>query len=106
MDLKTIAAKPKLERISINEEHIVKEYGEPLEFYMWDRQDMSTYMRLSSIDTKDLSAMIDEIRMFVLDAEGKRMLDDDEQLPMPVLIAVINAVVTRLGNSVSQTLAA
>jgi hypothetical protein len=106
MDLKKIAAKPQLERISIDDEHIVKEYGEPVEFYMWDRQSMNTYIRLSTIDPKNFNNIIEEVRQLVLDANGQRMLGDEDQLPMPVLLAVINAVVKRLGNSVSQTLAA
>lgn len=106
MDLKKLAAKPKLERIVIDEPHIIEEFGEPLEFYMWDRQPMNTYVRLSNVDTRDIDNMIEEIRGLILDQEGKRMLENDDQLPITVLLSVINAVVTRLGNFKSQTLAA
>jgi len=104
MDLKAVAAKPKLERVTIDNPDIVAAVGEPLEFYMWDRQSMSTYVRLSSIDKQDLNTLLREVKNLVLDSEGKPMLSEDDELPIDVLTETVNAVVARLGNLQSQTL--
>jgi hypothetical protein len=106
MDLKKIASKPKLQKFTLDSEYVIKEYGEPLEFYMWDRQSMSTYIRLSSIDKTDFAEMITVIRDLVLDEQGTPQLSDGEELPVNVMLDLIKSVVDNLGNSVSQTLAA
>jgi hypothetical protein len=106
MDLRAAAKKPKLEKITLDSEYVIKAYGEPLDFYMWDRQPMPTYIHLSTIDQSDTKAMLDAIQSMVLDATGKPMLGPDDQLEPNVMIDMINAVVAQLGNSVGQTLAA
>lgn len=102
MDLKAVAQKPKLIKITLDSEYVLAEYREPLEFFMYDRQSIPTYMRFSQIPQSDTGALIDEIRKLVLTAEGKQMLDDDDELPPNIMLDMINAVVTHLGNSQSQ----
>lgn len=106
MDLRQAAVKPKLQKITLDSEYVMKEYGEPLEFFMWDRQRMPVYIHLSTLDQSDTAAVLDAVRKLVLDANGKEMLSDDIELAPNVMIDVINAVVEQLGNSVGQTLTA
>ena len=106
MDLRQAAVKPKLQKITLDSEYVMKEYGEPLEFYMWDRQRMPVYIHLSTLDQSDTAAVLDAVRKLVLDATGNEMLSDDIELAPNVMIDVINAVVEQLGNSVGQTLTA
>ncbi len=105
MDLRAAALKPKLQKITLDSEYVTAEYGEPLEFYMWDRQSMPVYIQLSTISNDDTAGMIQAIRELVLNSAGELMLSGDEELPPQVMIDMINAVVTHLGNSVGQTLA-
>jgi len=37
MELKKLATKPNLIKVIVDKDTIVEAYGEPLEFYMWDR---------------------------------------------------------------------
>lgn len=104
MDLRAVAAKPKLERVIIDKPEIVAAVGEPLEFYMWDRQSMATYVRLSNTNKNDLNLLLAEVKRLVLDSEGNPMLAEDDELPIDVLTETVNAVVARLGNLQSQTL--
>lgn len=102
MKLQQLAAEPKLEKITIDHEDIVKKYGEELDFYMYDRQDMGTFMEMASLDQKDQSAIFNLIKKLVRDEEGNLILTDSSTLPIDVMIKMIEKVVTRLGNSQSQ----
>jgi len=105
MDLRQAAVKPKLQKITLDSEYVLEEYSEPLEFYMWDRQKMPTYIQLSTIDQSDMVGMLEAVRTLVLDSSGNKMLSTDEELPPQIMVDMINAVVEQLGNAVGQTLA-
>lgn len=98
MDLKAAAKKPKLHKISLEAAHVIDEYGEALDFYMYDRYDMPTYIKLSMVDQADTGAMLEVIRELVLDSKGKTMLEPEDQLPPAVMVDMMNAVVNQLGN--------
>jgi hypothetical protein len=106
MDLKAIATKPQLQKFTLESKFVMDTYGEPLEFYMWDRQSMPTFIRLSSIDKSDFAAMIECVRDLVLDSKGNQMLERGDELPVNVMLDLINSVVDHLGNSVGQISAA
>jgi len=103
MKLTQLASKPQLECVSIDDADIVEQYGEPLEFYMYDRQDMETFMSMASIDQENQSEILKLISNLVYDADGKRIITDEVSLPIPVMTRVIQKVVSRLGNLQSQT---
>ncbi len=106
MKLAALAAKPKLVKITIDEEEIVTRYGEALEFYIYDRQSMETYMNLSQLKENNIDDIVNTILPLVLDETGKPALDPQDQLPIDVAVKVIEKVTISLGNLASQTLAA
>lgn len=97
MKLSKLKAKPQLVKIEISDEDIVKEFGESLEFWSWDRQPMEVFLKLSSVDTDNYSTVIDSVKDLILDEDGNRILDGDETLPVGVLMRVIAKVVEGLG---------
>lgn len=97
MKLSQIAKKPQLIKISIDDEDIVKEFGEPLEFWTWDRQPMDIFLKLSSVDTGNQSAIISSVRELVMDEQGKQILSGEEVLPTWILMRVMTKVVESLG---------
>ena len=102
MQLKELAQKPNLELVTVDPPVIVEAYGEPLEFYMMDRQDLPTYLKLAQI--KDNQEEIFEIvKDIVLDDKGKRVLGDGELLPVDIMVPVLEAAIQRLGNMKPQT---
>lgn len=105
MKLQQLAAEPKLEKITVDAEAIVEKYGEPLDFYMYDRQDMDTFMQLASVNQEDQTAIFSVIRGLIRDEEGKLILDNNATLPVDVMVRVIEKVVERLGKLQSQTTA-
>ena len=106
MKLAALAAKPKLVKITIDDEAIVERYGEALEFYIYDRQSMETYMNLSQLTENNIDEIVNTILPLVLDETGKPALDPEDQLPIDVAVKVIEKVTISLGNLASQTLAA
>jgi hypothetical protein len=97
MKLSQIAAKPKLIVFSLDDEDTVKEYGEPVEFYSWDRQPLDIFMRLANADQQNLVEMITLVKTLILDEEGKEIIKDENMLPSNLLIKVIAKVVETLG---------
>jgi hypothetical protein len=97
MKLTQLAAKPQLVKIELSDEDIVKEYGEPIEFWIWDRQPINNFVRLAQMKEDNTEELINMIKTMVLDEEGKPIMTDDNLLPTNVLTKVVMKVVETLG---------
>jgi|TARA_R110000803_G_scaffold40893_1_gene88089 hypothetical protein len=97
MQLKDLAKEPQLIKISLDDEDTVKEYGEPVEFYTWDRQPMSVYLKMAQIDSNNTSEIFETLKNLILDEDGKSVLEENTGLPAAVMIKVLNTVVETLG---------
>ena len=97
MKLSQIAAKPQLIQVTIDDEDVVKEFGEPLEFHTWDRQPIDTFMQLASLGQKDPKAMLEIIRTLILDENGKQIIVGESMLPSHILLKVVSKIVDLLG---------
>jgi hypothetical protein len=97
MKLSDIAKKPQLIEVTLADEDIVKEFGEPLTFYTWDRQPMDVFLKLASVDQANTASVIDAVRDLVLNQDGSRVLTDDVSLPTMVMMRVITRIVEGLG---------
>ena len=103
MKLSEISKKPELIEVLIEDEETIKEFGEPLSFYTWDRQPMDTFVKLANLtseaDSKTMRVgdMIDIVRTLVLDEKGKEIISKDNVLPVSVLTKVVQKVTEKLG---------
>ena len=97
MKLSQLTAKPQLIDIHIDDEDTIKEFGEPIEFWTWDRQPMDTFMKLANSSGNDISNIIGVVRTLILDEKGKEILKDDAMLPTHVLMKAIAKVTELLG---------
>lgn len=97
MKINQIASKPQLIKIILDDKDIVKEYGEPIEVWTWDRQPLETFMKLANTQGQDPSAIIDVVKTLILDEEGKEVMVDGNMLPTKVLLPLINKIVETLG---------
>lgn len=102
MELKALAAKPQLVKVEVNSEPVVAAYGESLEFWMWDRQDIPTYLKLAQLK-EDRTAIFNIVKDVVLDKDGQPVLQDGEMLPIEIMIPVLEAAVKQLGNKTPLT---
>ncbi len=104
MKLEALASKPKLIKIVVDDEKIVEQYNEPLEFYIYDRQPMDVFMKLAALEGEhsvgEITSLANEM---VMDEKGNKILTDGNVLPVDVMLKVVEKTVTRLGNSVTQT---
>jgi len=97
MKLSEVAKKPTLIKMTLDDDETVREFGEPLEFYTWDRQPMDMFMKLSSVDADNQQAIIDAVKDLVMDENGKKILGGEDVLPTPVMLRVMTKVVESLG---------
>lgn len=97
MELSKLAAKPQLVEVSIDAEHIVEKYGEPIIFWTYDRLPLETFMKLS--DSKDTGSaeMIETVKPLMLNKKGDPILVDGVMLPTGVLAQAITKIVGLLG---------
>lgn len=97
MKLTQLTAKPQLIKIQIDDEETVKEFGEPIEFWIWDRQPMHKFVKMANLKENDIESLVQVVREMVLDEEGRETLTEEVALPMNVLTKVIGKVVETLG---------
>lgn len=104
MNLSELATKPQLVEITIDDENIVKKYGEPITFWIYDRQPLDIFFELGRVSNEDeLEKMAPLIEKIVLDKDGNPFLNTDVVLPTDVMLKVIEKTVSTLGNAVTQT---
>jgi hypothetical protein len=97
MKINQIASKPQLIKLVLDDKATVKELGESLEFWTWDRQPLDKFMKLASIKYDDPAQIIDLVKGLILDEEGKEVIQGDVMLPTQILIRIIQKVVESLG---------
>lgn len=102
MNLSELSKEPKLIEITIDDEDTIKEFGESLTFWTWDRQPLEVFMKLASAKHNDPGEMIDAIRPMILNSEGKQIIQGNFVLPSKVMVKAISKLVKELGNSLGQ----
>jgi hypothetical protein len=98
MKLSQLAAKPTLIKLELDDEDTVKEYGEPLEFWIYDRQPIDTYVRMATVGENAPGEMIKMINSMVMDENGDIIAKDDMVFPGKVMTRILTKVVATLGN--------
>lgn len=97
MKLTQLKAKPQLIKISLDDEETIKQYGEAVEFWVYDRQPMDVFVRLATVKTDNVAELFALVNTMVLDEDGTAMITNEDALPMDVMSKVIQKVVERLG---------
>jgi hypothetical protein len=97
MKINQIASKPQLIKVVLDDADTVKELGEELEFWTWDRQPLDVFMKLASIKHDNPKEIIEVVKNLILDEEGKVVIQGDNMLPTQILIRIIQKVVETLG---------
>lgn len=97
MKINQIASKPQLIKLVLDDKDTVKELGEELEFWTWDRQPLDKFMKLASMKQDKPEEIIDLVKDLILDEDGKVVIKDDVMLPTNILIRVIQKVIETLG---------
>lgn len=98
MKLSELTAKPKLITLVVDDESTVSEFGEPIEFYTWDRQPLDVFLKIASAQEKDMSQMVGVVKDLILDENAKPLISNENMVPTHILIKCIGKIVEKLGN--------
>lgn len=97
MKLVNIAKAPQLIRVELDDEDTVKEFGEPLEFYCYDRQPLDTFMKFAG-RASEPAVMIEIVKEMILNEDGTPVMKDGLIIPSKIMIRVVNKLMDVLGN--------
>ena len=104
MKLNALASEPQLIEVKIDDERTLAKYGESIDYWMYDRQDLDTYMQLASLgDGKNVALIANVVRELVLDESGNKILTGKNLLPVDIMVRVVEETVKRLGNQDAPT---
>lgn len=99
MKLKALASKPQLMRVVLDDEDTIKEYGEELEFYVWDKQPLAKFIKFANVsaESESFPELIDFCAELILDEDANPVIGEGEVLPAGIMVRCINKVVEQLG---------
>jgi hypothetical protein len=104
MKLNELAKEPKLTKVIIDDAPLVEKYGEAIEFWVYDRVDMSTFMQLANLEgQQNIADVVDTMKTLILDEKGNKILNDKNILPNDVMIKAVEKTVVALGNFATPT---
>lgn len=98
MKLSQLAAKPQLIKVEINDEDTIAEYGEPLEFWIFDRQPIDKYVEMAKTGSDNIGEMVRIVNNLVLDENGEIIAKDGLVFPGKLMVKILHKVVETLGN--------
>ena len=97
MNLKELATKPALVKLTIDDEEIVKQYGDTLDFYVYDKHQLDVFVELSTAQTSgDQNRINDLMSKLILDQNGKQVITKGYVLPPKVLSKALALVMDLL----------
>lgn len=103
MNIKKYASVPQLIEIVLDSQELLDRYEEPITFYTYDIVPMTTYFEFFNARSNNEFVQLDKMmKNMILDKDGKRVLADDEDLPIDIAAAVINKLGDILGKSLSK----
>ena len=104
MDISKLAKIPQLAKLEINDEDIVKEFGETISFYIMDEMDVNTYFNFYKFQQNQDSELLNELlRKLILREDGKPSIGKDQVLPVSLTLAVLVAINEFLGKAKTMT---
>jgi hypothetical protein len=105
MDIKQLAKRPELVEIILDDEGIVKEYGESITFWMKDFVDINTYFDFfRSQNDKTGDELSQLLAKLILNKEGQAVLAEGETFPIDITIAALTKINECLGKSKTKRL--
>jgi hypothetical protein len=100
MNINEYAKKPQLMEVVIDQEEIVKEYGDTITFWMYDHVDINTYFDFFKSQSTNNGTELNAImRKIILNSEGKPSLAEDEILPVDIALSALTKINETLGKS-------
>jgi len=106
MDISKFAKKPELVKITCDQEEILAEFGEAIDFWMWDNVDINTYFDFYKLQQSNEGEKLNALmRKLILNAEGQQILKEEEMFPISLTLAALVKIGENLGKSKTKPLA-
>lgn len=84
MKISELSKQPQLTKITLSSETVVQKYGDEIEFWMYDRQPLDVFAKLSTGDSAD-SHVVELISKLILDENGNPVIKDGHTLPIDIV---------------------
>ena len=97
MQLEQLAQEKQLLKLTIDAENIVEKYGEALDFWVWDRQSLDTFAKMSVITEDNAFEYTELLTEMILSEAGEPVMKDNKTLPIDVITEAIKLVGETLG---------
>jgi hypothetical protein len=97
MKLSQLAAKPQLVKITLDDEETKSNYGDELEFWIYDRQDMDNFVKLATLDVAQFDKLANTVNEMILNEDGSKVVKDGLALPTDIMMKAIQKVIEVLG---------
>jgi hypothetical protein len=97
MKLNQIISKPQLTQVVLDNEEVVKLYGEPLEWWVWDRQPLDKFFKMMNADASSGEQIVAVLTEMILDETGEPLLKDGASLPTNILMMVVTKMTEIMG---------
>jgi hypothetical protein len=105
MKLSQLASKPQLIRIVLDDEEIKTNYGDELEFWIYDRQELDKFVKLATLDPEHFDKLAATVNDMILGEDGTPIVKDGLALPTDVMMKAIQKVIETLGKPQKLTTA-
>lgn len=100
MNISEFKIKPKIIQITIDDEAIVKEYGDEINFYMYDHLDLTTYFQFFKAQNEgNTDQLLKIVKTIILDEAGKPVMNDEYELPVDIFTNAVIKITEHLGKS-------
>jgi hypothetical protein len=96
MKISELSKKPQLTKVTLSSPKIIERYGDEIEFWMWDRQPLDVFAKLSTGDSAD-SNIVELISNLILDENGDNVIKDGNVLPIDVVTECMTEIGKVLG---------
>jgi hypothetical protein len=104
MDISKFAKKPTLTKIVMDDQEVIEQYGETIEFHMLDQMSISTYFEFYRLQQEqDSDKLNDLLRKIVLKDDGTPALTEEEIFPVDLTLGLLVKINEFLGKSKAKT---
>jgi sulfur carrier protein ThiS len=105
MDISKFAKKPELIKVTCDQPEIVEEFGETIDFWMWDNVDINTYFDFYKLQQNNEGEKLNDLmRKLILNEQGTAVLKEGEMFPVALSLAALVKIGDNLGKSKTKSL--
>lgn len=97
MKLSELSSKPQLVEVHIDDEETIKEFGEAVSFWTYDRQPMTVFVKLAAVDQANYASVMDAVKELLLDEAGQPIIDQDRVPPARLMVKAMTKIMESLG---------